>query len=145
MAGQTHLARELRKRQTNAEEVLWEQLRDRRLSRFKFRRQHQFGYYIADYFCREANLVIECDGDIHHQREAWHHDQERDAYMIGQGVRVIRFSNDRILNDIEGVLSEIQRHLPSPAGRGVGGEGLREPATKPSPQPSSRGRGRGRS
>jgi hypothetical protein len=61
--------------------------------------------------------------------------------MRRQGLKVLRFANERILNDTDGVLGEIQQHLPSPSGRGAGGEGLRD-ATKPSPQPSPKGRGR---
>jgi very-short-patch-repair endonuclease len=141
VAGQTEFARELRRESTSAENLLWQSLRNRRLLGFKFRRQHQFGDYIGDFFCSEANLVIECDGEIHERNESWHHDQARAAYMISQGLRVLRFSNQRILNDTDSVLREIEMHLPSPSGRGAGGEGL-APRRKPSPQPSPRGRGR---
>ena len=106
-SGQKSLARELRKNQTAAEELLWRLLRNRRALGFKFRRQHQFGDYIADFYCHEANLVIECDGSAHESNEGWHHDQERDAYMISQGLRVLRFSNDRVLNHTAGVINEI--------------------------------------
>src|SRR5438132_9655142 len=105
-AGLRQLARGLRKKPTSAEELLWQLLRDRRLLGFKFRRQHQFGDYVADFFCREAQLVIECDGEIHNRNEAWHHDQNRDAYMISQGLRVLRISNQRILNEPDKVLLE---------------------------------------
>lgn len=89
-------------------------LRNRQLLGFKFRRQHQFGDYLTDFYCREANLVVECDGSVHEDRDQWHHDQNRDAYMIGQGVRVLRFTNDQILNNVEDVLTEISKHLPLP-------------------------------
>lgn len=138
--GLVTLARELRKQQTSAEDLLWQLLRDRRLLGFKFRRQHQFGDYIADFFCGEASLVIECDGEIHNGNEAWHHDQNRDAYMIGQGLRILRISNERILSYTESVLFEIQKHL-QPFGTIAGGDGLAT-RTKPSPRPSPRGRGR---
>ena len=141
VAGLVTLARELRKQQTSAEDLLWQLLRDRQLLGFKFRRQHQIGDYIADFFCREANLIIECDGEIHDRNEAWHHDQNRDAYMINQGFRILRFANERILNDTESVLLDIQQHLPSHSGIGVGIERLTM-LTKPSPRPSPRGRGR---
>jgi type I restriction enzyme R subunit len=123
-SGLKELARELRKKQTSAEEMLWALLRNRQLLGFKFRRQHQFGDYVADFYCHEAKLVIECDGRVHQANEQWYHDQNRDAYMIGQGLRVLRFSNGQILNDTEKVLDEIAGFLPSPSGRGVGGEGL---------------------
>ena len=80
---------------------------------FKFRRQHQFGEYVADFYCNEAKLVVECDGPIHESNEHWHHDQRRDAYMISQGLRVMRFTNDEVLNETERVLTEITRFLPA--------------------------------
>ena len=123
-AGLADLARELRERQTPAEALLWQLLRNRRLLGFKFRRQHQFGDYIADFYCNEARLIIECDGSVHNPNEHWHHDQNRDAYMIAQGLRVMRFTNEQILDDIESVLEEISKYLPSPSGRRVGEEGL---------------------
>src|SRR5438045_4871054 len=141
VAGLVSLARDLRKQQTSAEDILWQLLRDRRLLGCKFRRQHQIGDYIADFFCREANLVIECDGGIHNRNEAWHHDQNRDAYMISLGLRILRISNERILNNTQNVLLELQQHLRSPSERGSENEVLAAP-TKPSPRPSPRGRGR---
>jgi len=122
-AGKTELARRLRAAQTPVEELLWEHLRDRKLLGFKFRRQHQFGDYLADFYCREANLVIECDGGVHDRNEQWHHDRNRDAYMFSLGIRVLRVSNDRVLNDTENVLKEIKDFLPLPLGEGRG-EGL---------------------
>ncbi len=118
--GLLKLARELRTKQTSAELLLWQLLRDRQLLGFKFRRQHQSGDYLADYYCREACLVIECDGSVHEVNEQWHHDQKRNAYMISQGIRVLRFTNDHILNDTESVLEEIARFLPLPLGEGRG-------------------------
>src|SRR6266851_4238888 len=120
-SGLKELARELRKKQTSAEEMLWALLRNRQLLGFKFGRQHQFGDYVADFYCHEAQLAIECDGPVHQPKERWHHDQNRDTYMIAQGLRVLRFTNERILNDTERVLDEIARFLPSPIGRGAGG------------------------
>jgi type I restriction enzyme R subunit len=112
-SGLKELARELRKNETSAEALLWAFLRNRQLFGFKFRRQHQFGDYIADFYCRDAQLVIECDGAAHDLNEQWHHDQTRNAYMIAQGLRVLRFANQRILNDTEKVLGEIVKCLPS--------------------------------
>jgi very-short-patch-repair endonuclease len=117
VTGLVELARELRKKQTSAEGLLWQLLRNRQLLEFKFRRQHQFGDYVADVYCHEAQLVIECDGSAHESNEQWSHDRNRDAYMIAQGVRVLRFTNNRILNDTENVLEEIAKYLPSPSER----------------------------
>ncbi len=124
VSGLANLARELRKEQTNAEALLWALLRHRQLLGFKFRRQHQFGDYIADFCCHKARLVVECDGSAHEPNEQWHHDQNRDAYMIGQGLRVLRFRNERILNETESVLDQIAEHLPLSRWGEARGEGL---------------------
>jgi len=104
-------ARELRTNATQAELYLWSKLRNRQLCGFKFRRQHQFGSYIADFYCHEAQLVVECDGSIHETTENWQHDQTRDAYMIGQGLRVLRFTNQEVLHNTDAVLKEIAKFL----------------------------------
>lgn len=109
--GMVARARELRANQTQAESYLWSMLRDRQMSGFKFRRQHQFGDYIADFYCHEAQLVIECDGSIHQTNENWQHDQVRDAYMIGQGLQVLRFKNEDVLNKTDEVLRKIAECL----------------------------------
>src|SRR5436190_22541935 len=110
-AGLLKLVRELRAKQTAAETLLWQLLRNRQLLGFKFRRQHQFGDYVADFYCREAQLVIECDGSAHQGNESWHHDQNRDAYLISQGLRVMRCKNEEVLNDTDRVLSDIAGRL----------------------------------
>jgi very-short-patch-repair endonuclease len=138
-AGLLELARDLRKHETTAEALLWQLLRNRRLLGFKFRRQHQFGDYVTDFYCREADLAIECDGPVHARNEDWYRDRNRDAYMIGQGIRVLRIPNERILNDTLGVLEEIAGYLPLPNEEERVGFALPD---NPSPQPSPRGRGR---
>ena len=115
VSGLKELSRELRKNETSTEALLWESLRNRKLLGFKFRRQHQFGDYVADLYCREAQLVIECDGPAHEPNEQWCHDQNRDAYMIAQGLRVLRFTNQQIQDEIERVLEEIGKYLLSPS------------------------------
>lgn len=104
-------ARKPRRIETQAESWLWSKLRNRQLRGFKFRRQHQFGDYIADFYCHEAQLVIECDGSIHDANENWQHDQARDVYMVGQGLRVLRFTNDEVINNIDGVVHKIVKLL----------------------------------
>ena len=111
VAGLADLARELRAEQTSAEALLWLLLRNRQLLGFKFRRQHQFGDYVADFYCHDARLVVECDGSHHDSNEQWQHDQNRDAYLVGQGLRVLRFTNEQILNNTQTVLEEISKYL----------------------------------
>ncbi|MGI8437415.1 MAG: DUF559 domain-containing protein, partial [Chthoniobacterales bacterium] len=122
-SGLTERARELRQMQTPAEELLWELLRDRQLVGAKFRRQHQFGDYICDFFCADAKLVVECDGEAHMSTERQKFDQKRDAYLRSQGLTVLRFENNRIIEDSESVLRSIAENLPSTTGRGARGEG----------------------
>src|SRR5690606_25808930 len=84
---------------------------------------HQFGEYICDFFCHDAKLVVECDGEPHSEAARMKHDAKRDAYLRSQGLTVVRFANERVLNDTDAVLQEIGSHLPSPAGRRAGDEG----------------------
>jgi type I site-specific restriction-modification system R (restriction) subunit len=122
-AGLKEQARELRNKQTDAEALLWELLRNRKLAGAKFRRQHQFGEYIADFYCAEAKLVVECDGAPHRMPERQKVDQKRDAYLKSQGLTVLRFENSEVLSNSESILEKIATHLPSTFGRGAGGEG----------------------
>ncbi|MBE9077424.1 endonuclease domain-containing protein [Romeria aff. gracilis LEGE 07310] len=98
-------ARQLRQQQTCSEQMLWECLRARRLNGAKFRRQHNIGQFIADFYCHEARLVIELDGSIHQSRIK--QDTERDAWMQACGLRVLRFTNEGVQNHLESVLTEI--------------------------------------
>ncbi|WP_152608884.1 Eco57I restriction-modification methylase domain-containing protein, partial [Aphanizomenon flos-aquae] len=130
-------ARELRQTQTPAEQVLWECLRDRRLCDAKFRRQHNIGRFIADFYCHSAKLVIELDGSVHNSQVE--QDQERDAWMRSQGITVLRFRNQEVFDDLERVLLRIAEILPSPPAPLPGGEGSKmgegsKTLTPPSPQ-----------
>jgi very-short-patch-repair endonuclease len=116
-------ARELRKSATDAEELLWKCLRDRALEGFKFRRQHPIKRYIADFFCQEANLVIEVEGSVHDERNQEEYDKIRKESLEGLGCTVLRFRNEDVLSDVEGVLRTVLDALPavplSPKGEGV--------------------------
>ena len=125
-SGLVKRARELRKKQTPAEDLLWELLRDRQLSDAKFRRQHQFGDYLCDFYCHDAKLVVECDGAPHEKPDQIKHDAKRDAFLKAQGLTVLRFENERVLNDTDAVLQEIAALLPSPSGRRAGDEGRQD-------------------
>lgn len=103
----SQLARDLRKRLTPAEKVLWHLLRDRRLKGRKFRRQHPIGPFVADFCCHELRLVIELDGEVHARSQPAARDLERDAYLRGHGFTILRFPNDRVFEEAEAVLLEI--------------------------------------
>jgi len=100
-------ARDLRRQLTPMEEKLWEALRERRVGGLKFRRQHPFGRYVLDFFCVERRLAIEVDGAVHAQPGQAEHDAERSAFLTEQGIRVLRFRNEEIERDIEGVVKRI--------------------------------------
>lgn len=101
------IARNLRKRMTDAEKFLWELLRDRQLNNLKFRRQHPLWNYIADFYCPELKLVIELDWSIHNTKEQKEIDKERDFIMREYWLTVKRFKNSEVFDDIEKVLQEI--------------------------------------
>ncbi len=112
-------ARELRQRQTGAEELLWRHLRRKGMKGLKFRRQHQFGPYICDCYCHEVLLAIECDGGYHNEEAQKLRDQVRDAILNEYGVTVLRFSNEQIYERMQEVLASIAQHIQSAAERGV--------------------------
>jgi very-short-patch-repair endonuclease len=101
-------ARVLRQRMTNAERKLWYALRDRRFARFKFRRQVPVGRFIADFVCFERRLVIEVDGGQHAESVR---DQWRDRWFAANGFRVLRFWNNEVLKNLEGVMTVLAETL----------------------------------
>ena len=103
---QRDFARTLRRRQTSAEDLLWQQLRGRRLG-LKFRRQVPIAGYIVDFFCFDAKLVIELDGR-QHAIEA-EYDARRTAELEAHGVTILRFRNEAVRDDLGGVLARIQQ------------------------------------
>ena len=118
-------ARENRKNQTDAEDLLWENIRNRKINDCKFRRQHTIGGFIVDFVCMEKKLVLEVDGDYHLDEEQKKYDDSRTQYLSDQGFKEIRFSNDEVLHDIQGVLDKIKKELGARSPllrRGVRGE-----------------------
>jgi len=100
-------ARELRKSMTEAEVMLWEKLRNKKLKGLKFRRQHPIAGYIADFYCHEIKLIIELDGGIHDLPDYKEHDEGRTFKLEASVIMVIRFKNDEVLYNIEEVLNRI--------------------------------------
>ena len=121
----TDKARGLRHSATDAECALWTHLRSRRFGGSKFRRQHAVSGFVVDFVCLERRLVIELDGSQHFEQADY--DLARTAVLAKSGFRVLRFWNNEVLEDIEGVLTAIHQQIAAP----------------PSPQPLSRQRERG--
>jgi very-short-patch-repair endonuclease len=99
--------RELRQSATNAEKVLWEYLRNRKLNGLKFRRQHPIDKFIADFYCHERKLIIELDGSVHDDKMNAQYDEARSYELKGSGIKVIRFRNNEVENNISFVLNRI--------------------------------------
>ncbi|OGJ60806.1 hypothetical protein A3C52_04095 [Candidatus Peribacteria bacterium RIFCSPHIGHO2_02_FULL_51_15] len=113
-------ARGMRKEPIEAEKILWKRLRDRKLGE-KFRRQYPFQSKILDFYCFEKKLGIEIDGPIHFGKEKKQYDKEREECLSEYGIRIIRLSNNEVLNDIDGVLEKIKKYIsPLPSGEGPG-------------------------
>lgn len=105
MARRTELARHLRRKETAPEELLWSHLRNRRFGGFKFRRQVPLDHYVADFLCVEAKLIVEIDGPSHDARRTA--DAARTEALGAMGHLVLRFTNEDVLANIDGVLDEI--------------------------------------
>ncbi len=116
--------KQLRRESTPQEVILWSRLRRKQLG-FKFKRQHSIGRYIADFYCCEGKLIIEVDGSQHMERKEY--DADRTLYFESLGLRVIRFWNNEVNNDLPAVIAEIEVHLLSIA-------------TSPNPSSSDEGR-----
>jgi very-short-patch-repair endonuclease len=100
--------RELRNTPTPAEIVLWRNLQRRQLLGKKFRRQFSIGKYVVDFFCSECNLAVELDGASHYSILREDYEAERTEYLEGLGVRIVRFENRLVSENIEGVLEAIR-------------------------------------
>ena len=106
-------ARKLRSNLTRAERLFWYYVRARRFRKWKFRRQVPLGDYVVDFICAEARLVIEIDGGQHMANAS--DDARRTGWLNANGYRVIRFWNNDVLGNIDGVMEEVEKNLrPSP-------------------------------
>lgn len=106
------LKRKLRRDQTTAEGILWEKLRKKRISGYKFYRQYSIGNYILDFYCPKLRVGIEVDGGYHDSQSVKDLDEYRTRTLEDMGVKIIRFTNEEVLLDINKVMSEIKTILP---------------------------------
>ncbi len=122
MRSLTFRARNLRADSTDAERLLWRRLRAHRLNGFKFKRQQPIGRFIVDFVRLQAKLIVEVDGGQHTAAD----DHARDAALVPCGFRVLRFWNNEVLTNIDGVVQRISDSLPpSPPPSPIKGEGVR--------------------
>ena len=102
-------AKILRDNMTTCEKLLWERVKQKQICGLRFRRQHPIDFFIVDFYCHEAKLVIELDGEIHNQQREY--DDGRSAEMEKYSIKVIMFNNSEIENNIEEVIKKIENEI----------------------------------
>lgn len=103
--------RSLRRSLTPAEATLWKFIKNSKLSGRKFRRQHSVGPYILDFYCVEERLAVELDGEVHRSDQAEIYDHKRRLFLNASGIKVIRFENFLVFDDIDHVLGIIEMYF----------------------------------
>lgn len=92
---------------TDAEKTLWLKIRSKQLKGYRFYRQKPLGNFIVDFYCPKVNLVIELDGGQHYSEEGKAKDNQRDSYLKGMGLHILRFSDREVFENMRGVLEKI--------------------------------------
>jgi very-short-patch-repair endonuclease len=98
---------QLRRNMTKTEFMFWQKLKGKQLKGVKFRSQYGVGQFVVDFYCTELKLAIEIDGDSHFQDGAQEYDWERQAFIESLGIQFLRFTNDEVYGNLEGVLERI--------------------------------------
>jgi len=101
----------LRKNMTDAERILWNVIRNRKLEGRKFRRQHSIDQFTVDFFCFQENLIVEIDGESHNNVGSEQYDYNRDEKLTKMGYKVLRFKNEEVFYHLEEVLNEIKSNF----------------------------------
>jgi very-short-patch-repair endonuclease len=102
------LRRDLRQNMTEAEELLWQRIRKKKLCGVRVKRQYGLGPYILDFYVPKFQIAIEVDGKIHLKKEQKERDLNKDTFLTENGIRVVRFTNEEVLNNIEIVLAKLE-------------------------------------
>lgn len=103
----------LRNNMTDAEKIMWNELKNRQIFKAKFRRQHPISIFIVDFYCHEFKLAIEIDGEIHLGKEIIEYVDGRTHDIEKLGIRILRFTNDQVFNSFDEVLQEILNAVSS--------------------------------
>jgi very-short-patch-repair endonuclease len=117
-----NLRKQLRNNLTPAEAELWKHLKNGQLDGRKFRRQHGIGNYILDFYCPQEKLGIELDGRDHFTDNGFEADEKRTAYLNSLNIKIIRFENKEVFDQLQGVLKEIRQSFTTPTPPKRGGE-----------------------
>jgi len=103
------MAEQLRQRMTEAEIILWEALSNKKLDGLKFRRQHAIDRFVVDFYCHKHKLIIELDGDVHLKEDVKLNDINREEELKEHGLKILRFKNEDVFNDLPKVLEKIRK------------------------------------
>jgi very-short-patch-repair endonuclease len=109
-----HRRRDLRRNQTDAEKTFWAHVRNRRFHGLKFVRQYSAGPYILDFYCPDMNLAVELDGGQHNESKGKKYDAARTEYLRAHGIDVLRFWDNEVLSNIQGVLARVEERVTPP-------------------------------
>jgi len=101
------IRKKLRNNSTKTEMLLWKRLQGSQLDGMKFRRQHSIGRFIVDFYCPDARIAVELDGSVHGSQKQRERDKRKQEYIEGLGIKVLRFFNDDVLSNMQGVLLAI--------------------------------------
>lgn len=107
--------RTLRKKSTDAERALWQRLRGRQFHGLKFLRQYSVGPYVVDFYCSKQRLAIELDGSQHMETDVENRDKQRSRYLRSHKIQVLRFWNNEVFQNIEGVLQKVEEAVGNPS------------------------------
>ena len=108
-----NVRKQLRSNMPKPEQTLWYYLKDKNLEGYKFRRQYSVGKYILDFYCPELRLALELDGDSHFASQLTRvYDQHREQFLAQQNIKVLRFTNTEISENLEAVINKISESLP---------------------------------
>jgi very-short-patch-repair endonuclease len=105
----TETAKYLRRKETKAEKLLWNRLRNKQVDGLKFRRQHPIGYFVTDFYCHELKLIIELEGKIHDEIEQKEYDKLRKELIESWEYKIIDFKNEQIYKNMDSVIRTIKR------------------------------------
>ncbi len=114
LKSQKSFRQELRNNATRSERLLWNCLKNSQLMGYKFRRQHGVGKYVLDFYCPELKLAIEIDGPLHETESGRRHDFQRQQFVESLGIRFLRFTDDEVRLDVDGVVERIRGWIQEP-------------------------------
>jgi very-short-patch-repair endonuclease len=103
-----NVRQKLRNKMPAPEVVFWHRIQNKQINDLKFRRQYSIGNFVIDFYCVKSKLAIEIDGESHYSEESIENDKVRDLFLRSKGITVLRFTNDEIMRNIDGVLSAVQ-------------------------------------